>query len=265
MSPTIERTVTTTAAPEKVFPYLVDFRNATEWDSGTESCERVSGDGGPGTVYKNVSKFAGNTVELEYTVDAVEQPRFVIVGRNDTTTSQDTITVTPREGGLDGRLPRRLHLHRARPVRRSPDEAPARPARRQDRRPARGPHWTACERTSPGPGHRRHGLHRLAPRPPPPRGGLAGAGPDPRRLQGGRPVVARQVEVVEGDAGSPTPRCRPRSPTSTSRTTSCTRWTAAATSSSATASWRAPSGWRPSRPGWGASSTCPGCTPTTDR
>ena len=85
-SVTIERTVTTTAAPEKVFPYLVDFRNATEWDSGTESCERVSGDGGPGTVYKNVSKFAGNTVELEYTVDAVEQPRFVIVGRNDTTT-----------------------------------------------------------------------------------------------------------------------------------------------------------------------------------
>ena len=99
MSPTIERTVTTSTAPEKVFPYLVDFRNATEWDSGTESCERVSGDGGPGTVYKNVSKFAGNTVELEYTVDAVDQPRFVIVGRNDTTTSEDTITVTPREGG----------------------------------------------------------------------------------------------------------------------------------------------------------------------
>ena len=99
MTTTIERTVTTSAAPEKVFPYLVDFRNATEWDSGTESCERVSGDGGPGTVYKNVSKFAGNTVELEYTVDAVDQPRFVIVGRNDTTTSEDTITVTPREGG----------------------------------------------------------------------------------------------------------------------------------------------------------------------
>ena len=99
MSPTIERTVTTVAPPEKVFPYLVDFRNATEWDSGTESCELVSGDGGPGTVYKNVSTFVGNTVELEYTVDAVEQPRFVIVGRNDTTTSHDTITVRAREGG----------------------------------------------------------------------------------------------------------------------------------------------------------------------
>ena len=99
MSTTIERTVTAYAPPEKVFPYLVDFRNATEWDSGTESCELLSGDGGPGTMYRNVSRFAGNTVELEYTVDAVEQPRFVIVGRNETTTSQDTITVTPREGG----------------------------------------------------------------------------------------------------------------------------------------------------------------------
>jgi uncharacterized protein YndB with AHSA1/START domain len=99
MSTTIQRTVSTTTPPEKVFPYLVDFRNAAEWDSGTQSCELVSGDGGPGTVYRNVSKFAGNTVELEYTVDAVEQPRFVIVGRNDTTTSHDTITVTPRDGG----------------------------------------------------------------------------------------------------------------------------------------------------------------------
>lgn len=97
--PTLERTVTTTAAPDVVFPYLVDFRNATEWDSGTVSCERVSGDGGPGTVYRNVSRFMGNEVELDYTTQEVEQPRFVIVGRNETTTSHDTVTVTP---GPDG-------------------------------------------------------------------------------------------------------------------------------------------------------------------
>ena len=92
---TIERTVSTTSPPEKVFPYLLDFRNATEWDSGTVSCELVSGDGGPGTVYRNVSEFAGNTVHLDYTVEAVEDARFVLVGRNDSTTSHDTITVTP--------------------------------------------------------------------------------------------------------------------------------------------------------------------------
>lgn len=99
MSTTIERIITTTAPPERVFPYLVDFRNATEWDSGTKSCELVSGDGGPGTVYRNVSQFAGNEVELLYTVESVDQPTFVIVGRNDTTTSHDTITVTPHAAG----------------------------------------------------------------------------------------------------------------------------------------------------------------------
>ena len=92
---TIERTVSTTSPPEKVLPYLLDFRNATEWDSGTVSCELVSGDGGPGTTYRNVSEFAGNTVHLEYTVEAVDGSTFVIVGRNDSTTSHDTITVTP--------------------------------------------------------------------------------------------------------------------------------------------------------------------------
>jgi uncharacterized protein YndB with AHSA1/START domain len=99
MSTVIERTVTTTSPPEKVFAYLVDFRNAQEWDSGTKTCERVSGDGGPGTVYRNVSEFMGNTVELEYTAETVEQPTFVIVGHNHTTTSHDTITVTPHGSG----------------------------------------------------------------------------------------------------------------------------------------------------------------------
>ena len=97
---TIERTVATTASPERVFAYLLDFRNTTEWDSGTRSCELVSGDGGPGTAYRNVSHFAGNDVELVYTVESVDEPHtFVIAGRNDSTTSHDTITVTPTDGG----------------------------------------------------------------------------------------------------------------------------------------------------------------------
>ena len=94
---TIERTVASTAPPEKVFAYLADFRNTREWDPGTRSSERVSGDGGPGTVYRIVSEFAGTEVELEYTVEVAEAPRlFVVVGRNETTTSRDTITVSPR-------------------------------------------------------------------------------------------------------------------------------------------------------------------------
>ncbi len=96
---TLHRTVRTAAPPDLVFSYLVDFGNAMDWDYGTVWCERVSGDGGPGTVYHNVSRFAGRTVELDYTVESVEQPRFVVVGRNTTTTSRDTITVTPDGAG----------------------------------------------------------------------------------------------------------------------------------------------------------------------
>ena len=94
---TIERTVSTTRPPDAVSPYLVDVRNAVEWDLATVSCDRVSGDRGPGTVYRTVSEFAGTEVELRYTVETVEEPRrFVIVGHNDSTTSHDTITVSPR-------------------------------------------------------------------------------------------------------------------------------------------------------------------------
>ena len=93
--PTIQRTVVTSAAPSRVLPYLLDFENAVEWDSGTVSCQLLSGDGSPGTVWHNVSKFAGRTVDLDYTLESVTETGFVIVGRNETTTSRDTITVSP--------------------------------------------------------------------------------------------------------------------------------------------------------------------------
>ena len=97
--PTVHRTVSTTAPPPRVLPYLLDFENAVEWDSGTVTCERLSGDGSPGTVWHNVSKFAGRTVDLDYTLESVSDHAFVIVGRNETTTSRDTITVSPEGTG----------------------------------------------------------------------------------------------------------------------------------------------------------------------
>ena len=93
--PTVQRTVSTPTPPERVLPYLLDFENAVEWDSGTVSCERVVGDGAPGTVWHNVSKFAGRTVDLDYTLESATETGLVIVGRNETTTSRDTITVVP--------------------------------------------------------------------------------------------------------------------------------------------------------------------------
>lgn len=97
--PVVRRTVSTRTAPGPVFAYLADFANATEWDSGTVSCHRVSGDGGPGTVYRNVSRFMGRTVSLDYTVEVRDEPTFVVVGRNATTVGRDTIVVRPTDGG----------------------------------------------------------------------------------------------------------------------------------------------------------------------
>ncbi|GAB3587373.1 SRPBCC family protein [Calidifontibacter terrae] len=92
--PSVRRTVRTTAATAAVYAYLADFTNASQWDAGTVSCDLTSGDGGPGTVYRNVSRFLGRTVTLDYTVQRAEPPVFEIVGRTGGTTSHDTITVS---------------------------------------------------------------------------------------------------------------------------------------------------------------------------
>lgn len=96
----LQRTVTTDRPVSKVFPYLVDFSNATEWDAGTVSCRRISGDGGVGTSYENVSKFAGRETTLEYVTKQVDpEHTFVIRGDNKTVTSTDSMGMTPTSSG----------------------------------------------------------------------------------------------------------------------------------------------------------------------
>ena len=92
----LERTVKTTATPEQVFAYLSDFTNTEEWDPGTVSTTRVSGDGGVGTVYRNVSSFNGRETELTYEVLRHEPPRLVqLRGTNKTVTATDTMDIAP--------------------------------------------------------------------------------------------------------------------------------------------------------------------------
>ncbi len=92
----LERTVETSAPPERVFAYLADFTNTVEWDPGTVSTTRRTGDGGVGTIYDNVSEFNGRETELVYEVLRHEQPRLVqLRGENKTVTAVDTIAVSP--------------------------------------------------------------------------------------------------------------------------------------------------------------------------
>jgi carbon monoxide dehydrogenase subunit G len=94
VKPTVSRTFTTTAPPEAVFDYLADFTNAEEWDPGTVSCERVSGDGGVGTVYRNVSSFLGRTTEITYTTVEAERPnRIHLTGHNEQFDGHDVLGI----------------------------------------------------------------------------------------------------------------------------------------------------------------------------
>jgi uncharacterized protein YndB with AHSA1/START domain len=91
--PSIRRTVIAATPLQTVFGYLADFANAEEWDAGTVSCRRLSGDGGVGTTYENVSSFRGRETTLTYTVvEYVDDQRLVLRGENKTVTAVDTMT-----------------------------------------------------------------------------------------------------------------------------------------------------------------------------
>ncbi|MEO5851474.1 MAG: SRPBCC family protein [Nocardioides sp.] len=96
----IQRSVETPASPTAVFAYLSDFTTTTQWDPGTVRTTRVSGDGGVGTTYHNVSKFAGRETELTYEVTE-HQPdtRFALRGENKTVIAHDTMEIVPAGTG----------------------------------------------------------------------------------------------------------------------------------------------------------------------
>lgn len=96
----LQRTVETAASPPTVFTYLSDFTTTNEWDPGSVETRRVSGDGGVGTTYHNVSKFLGRETELTYTVTRHEPDHvFALRGENKTVTAHDTMEIAPHGTG----------------------------------------------------------------------------------------------------------------------------------------------------------------------
>ena len=96
----LQRTVHTTAAPDRVFDYLSDFTTTNEWDPGTVVTERLAGDGGVGTTYRNVSTFLGRKSELTYTVTEHRAPtRFALRGENATVVAHDTMEIAAEGAG----------------------------------------------------------------------------------------------------------------------------------------------------------------------
>ncbi|MEO7753131.1 MAG: SRPBCC family protein [Terracoccus sp.] len=95
----IVRTVTVSQPVDVVFGYLSDFTTTTEWDPGTVRTERVSGDGGVGTRYRNTSSFLGRETELDYVVTDLEPGRTIALrGENATVVANDTMTFAESTG-----------------------------------------------------------------------------------------------------------------------------------------------------------------------
>jgi hypothetical protein len=97
---TVSRTFSVAVAPEIVILYLADFAHAEQWDPGTVRC--VRNDDGPvvvGSSWHNTSKIAGITTELTYSLEQLTDARIVLVGRNDTATSTETIDVAASATG----------------------------------------------------------------------------------------------------------------------------------------------------------------------
>jgi len=98
----VSRTFTVDKPADVVVAYLADFGNAEQWDPGTVSCTRA--DSGPvqvGSTWNNVSKVLGRETTLDYRLERLEPGRVTLVGRNDTATSTDDITVRPSGGGSE--------------------------------------------------------------------------------------------------------------------------------------------------------------------
>jgi carbon monoxide dehydrogenase subunit G len=111
---TVSRTFPVTPSRDVVLDYLKDFSHAQAWDPGTQSCTRI--DSGPvlvGSTWRNVSRFAGRTTELIYTLERLSEETIVLVGRNDAATSTDTITIEPSESGSQITYRAVLELHGA--------------------------------------------------------------------------------------------------------------------------------------------------------
>ena len=97
---TLSATVESSMPIEKAFAYMADFTTTTEWDPATVVTERLSGDGGVGSRYRNTTEFNGKQTNVEYVVtDYRENDRLELRGENNTLSAVDTMTFRRTSAG----------------------------------------------------------------------------------------------------------------------------------------------------------------------
>jgi len=97
---TLSATVESAKSIDEAFAYMADFTTTTEWDPATVVTEKLSGDGGLGSRYRNVTEFNGTQTQLEYVVtDFRSNDRVELRGENKTLTAVDTMTFRKTSSG----------------------------------------------------------------------------------------------------------------------------------------------------------------------
>lgn len=97
---TLSATVESSKSIDEAFAYMADFTTTNDWDPATVVTEKLSGDGGLGSRYRNVTEFNGNQTQLEYVVtDYRLNDRVELRGENNTLSAVDTMTFRKTSSG----------------------------------------------------------------------------------------------------------------------------------------------------------------------
>jgi hypothetical protein len=94
----MKRTISVPGPADRVYEYIEDFSNASEWDPGLVVSERLdAGEIGVGSRFRIVARFWGRDLETVYELTDRDPPlRVTFVGGTDRFTSTDVISVTDR-------------------------------------------------------------------------------------------------------------------------------------------------------------------------
>ena len=97
---TLIKELSSSKSPAELFEYFSDFTTTNEWDPNTVRTTKLSGEGGVGTKYSNVSKFNGRESSLVYEVIKF-QPNSLIQlrGENKSIIAVDTMKIEPMASG----------------------------------------------------------------------------------------------------------------------------------------------------------------------
>ena len=99
--PVLHERLRTNLPIERAFDFVADFANASAWDPGTATAERI--DAGPvetGARYRLGVRMGGSIRPMEYRITAYERPRRVVLaGEGSGVRATDTITFEPDAEG----------------------------------------------------------------------------------------------------------------------------------------------------------------------